>query len=114
MSKPEIIEESALSMFELKEILQKNQKQKELNFRANKTLEYLQEFVHMKKDVYQEFKDKLHKLNIPRLKDEHIVKIIDVVPRSAEEVKSLLSGYTVSVSNENLKKIVDVVNSCVK
>jgi len=36
----------------------------------------------------------------------HIIKIIDVMPKNVEELKAMLQSYTITVNNENLKKIV--------
>ena len=52
---------------------------------------------------------KLEGLKIPRLKELHLKKIIDVMPKSAKEVKVVLQGYTVTVKQEHLKKIADTV-----
>lgn len=100
-------------MVELKDELATIKKStKELNFRAMKTLEYLNEFVTEKK--LKELKDKIVKLDIPRLKDEYICKILDTLPRSVDDLKTVLQGYTVTVNNDNMKKVIDVVNSTLK
>jgi DNA-directed RNA polymerase subunit F len=107
--KPEILEEHPITMAELKVELAKVAKEgDELNFRSQRTIEYLNEFVTEKKLV--ELKEKLVKLDIPRLKEEHICKIVDLLPESPEDLKSILQGYTITVTNDNLKKIVEVVN----
>ena len=110
MSTLSIIEETPVTMVQLKEDLKKIKKRdEELNFRANKTEEYLNAFVTMKKNDAAEFSKKLHDLEIPRLKEEHMVKIVDIVPNSVEELKAIMSGYTITISADNAKKIVDVV-----
>jgi|TARA_B100001971_G_C18097960_1_gene487207 DNA-directed RNA polymerase subunit F len=106
--KPEIIEEHPITMSELKGELAKISKgDDELNFRSQRTVEYLDEFVTDKK--LDGLKEKLIKLNISRLKEEHICKIVDLLPETPEDLKSILQGYTITITNENLKKIVDVV-----
>ncbi len=110
MVKPEIIKESPVSMADLKDELVKIKKKGEkLNFRAEKTEEYLNQFTILDSKKAKEAKEKLEKLNVPRLKEEHIVKIIDVMPCSAEETKVVLSGYTITITNENLKKIAEAL-----
>ena len=111
MPKPEIIQETPVSMADLKDEIAKIKKKSEkLNFRAEKTEEYLNQFTKLSKNKATELKEKIEKLKIPRLKEEHIIKLIDLMPKSAEEVKSILHGYTVTVTNENLKKIADCIN----
>jgi DNA-directed RNA polymerase subunit F len=105
-----IISEKPVTMAEVKDELSKIQKKVgELNFRSNKTHAYLQEFSKISRKKTKELFDEILKLEVPRLKEEHIVKIVDTIPRSSEEVKSLLSGYTITITNENAKKIADKV-----
>ncbi len=105
----EIISETAISASQLKEELAKIKKRdKELNFRAAKTEEHL-EHIGVPKNTEPLF-DKINKLNISRLKEQHIHKIIDLMPATVKDLKVVLQGYTISVSNENMKKIADAVN----
>ena len=105
-----IISEKPLTMAEVKEELEKIKKRdKELNFRAQKTEEYLNQFVTVKKG--KELVEKLEKLDIPRLKEQHIYKIVDLLPKTVKNLKMILQEYTITVNNDNLKKIVDAVSS---
>ena len=106
----EIMSETPINMAQLKEELAKIKKRdKELNFRATKTEEYLNQFVTLKNP--NELVEKLTKLDIPRLKENHINKIVDTLPATVKDLKVILHGYTLTVNNENLKKIADTVNS---
>jgi len=108
MADAKILNEVPISMKELKEELAKIKKRdKELNFRANKTEDYLNQFVSMKKE--KELEEELNKLKIPRIKEQHIKKIVDILPVTVDELKTLIQGYPISVNADNLKKIVDVV-----
>lgn len=105
----EIISEKAIGISELKSELEKIKKRdKELNFRATRTEEYLQHFATLKNP--EEIFKKIEALKIPRLKEQHIVKIVDILPTTVEELKAILQGYTLTVNNENLKKIVETIN----
>ena len=105
----EIMSETPVTMAKLSEELEKIKKRdKELNFRAAKTEEYLNQFVKAKKAG--ELVEKINKLDIPRLREQQITKIIDVLPTTVKDLKMILQGYTMTVSSENLKKIVDVIN----
>jgi DNA-directed RNA polymerase subunit F len=111
MQNPEIMSETPIGMVELRDELDKIKKRdKELNFRSAKVEEYLNLFVHTNQKQYNEIKEKISKLQIPRLRDQHIYKIIDIMPENQEDLKSLLQGYTITVSNENIKKIIDIVS----
>lgn len=111
MVHPNIVEEKPITLVELKEELTKIKKRdKELNFRSNKTYDYLQVFVNLTPAKAEELEKKLEKQDIPRLKDVHIKKIIDLLPQTLEDLKVILQGYTITVNNDNLKKIVQIVN----
>lgn len=110
----DILEEKPITMAELKEELDKIKKKKELNFRASKAQEYLSQFSKHDYNKVKELIEKINKLKIPRLKEEHIVKIIDVLPTRLDDLKSLLQGYTITIKNENMKKIVEVIKQFVE
>lgn len=111
MSKPTIIEEKPINMAELKEELEKIRKRdKELGIRSNKTEEYLKEFVKIDTKKMRELKKDLEELKISRLKEEYLVKIIDTMPKTVEELKTLLQGYVLTISQADMKKIVETIN----
>ncbi len=110
-----VIKETPITIVELKQkIEQIKKKEKEPNLRVQKTEEYLNLFVHLKLEKAKELKEKIVKLDVPRLKDEHITKIIDILPMEVDDLKSLLQGYTITVSKENLQKIVEVIRDVTK
>jgi DNA-directed RNA polymerase subunit F len=105
----EIISETPISSYQLKEELEKIKKRdKELNFRAAKTEEHLTE-VDTPKNLDTQY-DKISKLNIARLKEQHIRKILDVMPKTVNELKIVMQGYTINVTNDNMNKIIDIIN----
>ena len=109
MTKPKILSEEPMAMVDIKQQLAAiKKKDKELNFRANKTEEYLGQFVDITAKQAEEIRAKIEKLKIPRLKDVHIIKILDTLPSSAQQLKTILQGYTLTITQENLKKITDI------
>ncbi len=110
MSKAKVISETSINIVQLKAELEKIQKRDgELNFRSQRTDEYLSQFVKITPKQASELYKQIEELNIPRLKDFHIHKIIDVMPTTVDDLKVLLQGYTITVKQENLKKITDLV-----
>ncbi|MBD3310639.1 hypothetical protein GF351_05460 [Candidatus Woesearchaeota archaeon] len=111
----EILSETSIPMAELKDELASIKKRdEELNFRASKTEEYLNQFVELDAKKAKELYDKIDKLKVPRLKEQHINKVIDLLPTTVDSLKVLLQGYTLTVNSENMKKIVAVVQDFVK
>ncbi len=85
------------------------ERDKELGFRAQKTIDYLDSLNVLDVKKSRELMEKLLKLEIPRLRDVHFHKIVDIVPANAKDVKVALQQYNLTVSQENCKKIADVV-----
>ena len=104
MAKPVILNEEPITMANLKEELKSiKERDKELNFRANK-------FVELDAKKADELKKKLEGLKISRLKPEMITKIIDLLPKTVDKLKVILQGYVITIGKEDSKKIVKVVN----
>lgn len=110
MAKPKILEENPVPMSEVKDKLKEiKERDEELNFRAEKTEEYLKDFDILNVKKAKELKKKLEDLNISRLKNDQIVKIIDLLPKNVVELNTVLQGYTLSIKKKDLEKIVSVV-----
>lgn len=110
MAKSEIIDKEPITLAELKAELAAIQKRdNEVSFRAGKTIEYMNHFKPLSRTASKELEKKLNDLEIPRLKKEQIVKIVDLIPITIDEVKVILQGYALTVTKENMTKIVGVV-----
>lgn len=109
MADMQIISENPINIYHLKKELERIKKRdNELNFRANRTEEYLNQIATLKNP--DELFDKIMKLNIPRLKEQHIHKMIDIAPTTVNDIKAVLQAYPITINNESMKKIVDAVN----
>ncbi len=110
MGNLEFIEEQPLTMIEVNEELDKIEKRdKELTPRAKRTKEYLNKFAEGSKKDVEEMKKKIKDLNIPRLKDKHIMKIIDIRPKDIDGVKSIFGGEELSLKQEELQKVLECI-----
>ena len=110
MSKPTIIEKQPLNTsFFKKELDQIKERDGELTFRGGKTEEHLNHIKPMDAKKAEELLKKLEELDIPRLKPEHMHKIVDILPKNDSHLKVVLQGYTLTVNDDNIKKIMEVV-----
>ena len=116
MSRPQVMKEEPLNMVEVKHALSKvKRRDKELSYRANKTQEYLDQFVTLSKKEADQLYEELTNLGVPRLKDMHIKKLMDLMPANQEDVRLVLSGFsTLTVSQENMKKIAKVIKEYIR
>lgn len=100
---------------EIKKIIKRDEEQGlEKNFRLNKTTEYLKDFLTLTKKQMQDLRKEIEDLQIPRLKEEHIFKIIDTLPQTQEEVSLLFAGQTITISQDNVKKIAEITKKYTK
>ena len=110
MSSLDILEKTPLCITEMKQELAAIKKRdEELNFRAQRAEEYVNELASLKPKQSKELTEKLRALDLPRLKENHIKKIVDILPVNDKHLKMVLSGYTLTVNQENMKKIIGVV-----
>jgi DNA-directed RNA polymerase subunit F len=112
--KNKIISETPMNLVEVKEELKKVQKRdQELNFRAQKTVDYLNPVAKLTLKQAGEIKTALEKLKILRLKEVHMQKLIDVLPTAEEDVNVVLQGYTLNLKKEDMKKIAVAIKGIV-
>ncbi len=110
MTNPEIVFEEPLSSYDVKKNLKVLKKRdEELGFRANRCEAYVNQFTPLTDKDATALKKELVELEIPRLKDEHIIKLVDILPHSVDDIKLILSGYALTIKSENLKKIEDIL-----
>ncbi len=110
MAEIEVIKETPLALVEMKEKLQEIKKRdKELNFRAKKTEEYLGVVAKTKLTKALELKNELEKLDIARLKPNQIIKLVDVLPKDMDSLRMMFSSESLTLKAEDLTKILDIV-----
>jgi DNA-directed RNA polymerase subunit F len=109
MPEIEVIKEMPLTMAELKEKLAHIKKNHDLSFRATKALEYLNTFAKQKPKEAEDMRKKIQDLNIIRLKETHIVKIIDLQPKDADSLKAILANENVTLRPEDMKRVIECV-----
>ncbi len=105
MAKIKIIEERPISMAEVKDILSKNEKPLS---KGAVTIEYLKSIPVAKLDKAKDLIEKLKSLEITRLKDKYIIKIVDIMPKDMDSLKMILS-QDITLKQEEWQKILNIV-----
>ena len=110
--RPELIKETPVTISDAKADLDHVKKRDgELTFRASKTEEYVNQFANVDQKQAKDLFKKISALDIPRLKDAHICKLIDVMPATINEIKAVFQGQPVTIKDENFKKILEVLGT---
>jgi DNA-directed RNA polymerase subunit F len=90
-----------LSMAEVNEYLKKdNEDEKEL-------VGFIKKFNKLKTKDANELKNEIESLNIIKIKSENIVKIIDILPKTAEELNKIF--VDVSLDEDENQKILETI-----
>lgn len=68
---------------------------------------FIEKFTKLDSKKAKELKSKLEGLELMKLKDEDVVKIIDIMPENLEELNKILSG--VNLDEDETKKILETI-----
>ncbi len=97
-----IKEERPVSMAEVSAIVGEGEK-------AESIKNFIKQFETVSFEDAQKMKEELTALGILKLKESHIIKIIDFVPKEASELNKILSE--VSLDAEEVSKILNVTQN---
>ena len=95
-----INEMKPLTLAEVKEFVWEMEEKKELK-------NYLKKFGNLSKEDSLKLGEKIRELDNLKVKEEHIVKIVDFVPKTSEELNKIFTD--VSLDEEENKKILEIV-----
>lgn len=110
MSNYDLIEKQAISYSEVSAIIDEKAKSRELTYREDKIKEYLKNFSKLNLKKYNDAKKELLALNIARLEEEHIVKVLDIMPKNGTELRAIVSHSGTVLVDQSVTSILDVLN----
>jgi DNA-directed RNA polymerase subunit F len=94
-----IKEERPVTMAEVNSVVGDGEKAKEIK-------SFIKNFKPLKLEDAKKLQEELDALGILKLKESHLVKIVDFLPKDAVELNKILSD--VSLDSEEVTKILDV------
>ena len=71
--------------------------------------EYLKNFLKTKLERFKKIQEDLEKADLLKLKREHIVKIIDLLPETASELNKIFTD--ISLNEDETNKILEIVKN---
>lgn len=89
-----------LSLSEVTELSGDSEKEKELK-------KFIKGFVKLKPEKAKELREDLRNLGLLKLKEEHMVKIVDFLPEDASDVNKIISD--ISLDQDEINKILEIV-----
>lgn len=97
-----IKEEKALMISEVHQLLGDSEKDKELKV-------FIEKFGKINLEKDKSLRNSLEKLEIIKLKERHLVKIVDFKPTTAIELNKVVSDVT--LDNEEVNKILETIKN---
>ncbi|MFH1585497.1 MAG: hypothetical protein ABIB79_01890 [archaeon] len=68
---------------------------------------FIKKFTKTKPESAKELRKKLEALDLMKIREEHIVKIIDLMPENLEDLNKIFVG--VSLDEDETKKVLDTI-----
>lgn len=94
-----ILERKSLSMTEAKEYMNKDS--------GTDIQGFVKKFIILKPAKAKELREKIENLDLLKVKEEHITKVIDLIPETAEDLNKIFSD--VSLDEDETKKLLDTI-----
>lgn len=96
-----------LTLAEVREILDEISKERELSDFQKNALKHAEEFSKVKPQNAKKLKEKLMKVDI--VNEKYAVKIIDIMPRTPDEVRVIFSKDKIIPTPEDIQKILEIL-----
>jgi len=108
MGNYEISGSNYLPLATVRKILRKRNKS-DLTYEQKMALENAEEFTKVSEAAANKIVKALSEINNRKLKEEFIMKIVDVMPKTKEELKLILSASKLSFKDEELQEVLDAL-----
>lgn len=102
-----ILETKAVPMAEAKEFLLAREKEKELGYEQKLAAEHLKKFSKLKVEDSKKLVSELD--GILKMSSETLAQVVNLLPKTADELRLIFAKEKFSPSEEEIKKILDAV-----
>jgi DNA-directed RNA polymerase subunit F len=102
-----IKDEKVVSWAEAKKILAEKEKNRELVYEQKNALEHLRKFSKVPEKKYEKMVEELR--GIEKLKERHIVSILNFMPDNQNELRVLFANERLVLTEDDKKKILKIV-----
>jgi DNA-directed RNA polymerase subunit F len=100
-----ILDRTPLNLNEVEEIIKdipNNEKKEQIE-------DHLKKFLDTKPERAKKIKEDLEKLDLLKMKREHIIKIVDLLPADASDLNKIFSD--ISLNEDETNKILEIVKN---
>lgn len=104
------MQERYVPLAEVKNILKKIQKERdELTYEQKIALRHAEAFARLPLNKVKKLVKELSE-NIEKLEEKHVCKIADLLPTHEEDLKTIFAKERLSLSEDEMKKILEIVS----
>lgn len=109
-----VIDERAVTLAEVKVILEKTDKEykaeeKEFLYEQKRALDHAKKYAKLGLNDARELVSKLGDIE-PKLEEEQIIKIVDLLPETVDDVRAIFAKERFKYSEEDIKKVIELVS----
>lgn len=102
-----IIEAKPVPMGVAKEIMVKKERKEEISYEQKLAIEHLKKFTKLSKDKALKLIEEIS--NVVKLSDEILVQIVDILPQTKDELRTILATEKFSLRDEEIEKILEII-----
>ena len=102
-----VIKNEPVAMSEAKEVMVKREKEGELKYEQKVAMEHLTKFTKLKKSDAKKLNDELS--NVLRMSPETLVQIINILPKTPDELRMIFAREKFSLKEDEIKNILEIV-----
>lgn len=102
----DIEEKRTVTVAEAKEILKEVKRQ---NYVQKQALEYASKFSKMTTSKAKKLTDELLEAGIPRIKDRHLVKLVDLMPKTHDEMRAIFAKEEIAFTKQDMDKVLEIL-----
>ncbi|MBI2542760.1 MAG: hypothetical protein HYW24_01075 [Candidatus Aenigmarchaeota archaeon] len=104
-----IVSEELVPNLKAKEILEEREKEAELKYEQKNSLDILKKFVKLDSKQTSEMIEALRK--IEKLRDRHIMSIVNFLPEDKEDLRAVLHKEYSTLTDEEIEQVLKVVKN---
>jgi DNA-directed RNA polymerase subunit F len=99
-----IKDKKPITLAEARELLKQSDSEK-----AKALSDFMKKFVKITAADSEKYRKGLDELNIAKLREEDIVKLIDILPEDAEDIRKIFSGTEVNLDQNEISKVLEIL-----
>lgn len=104
----EVKDEKPVPLAKVLEILEKQKKRGELEYKQRLTYDYSQKFAELNIKDAEELIGELLKLE--KIREHQVVALVDLMPETKEDVELIFAKERTRLEEEDIKKVLELIN----